>query len=453
MNRNFLSFEWFPFLTSVILHSRIIWSIRLRWLAIFCYFTATWVAKFQLDLDFPYEEIWWLLGVLGIINIIFYAVYKLARDLTFSGELIILQIHIFCDLIFLMPILHYSGGFENPVYIFYVFHVVMSSIIFPGLIPLFIATLVVILFGSLIYLEYNGIIPHYCVFNTAIHENKTLIYLIFFVFVITVYVSMYICTSFMQIYRNIKRQIDEQNRKLVEIDRQKSQFFRLTSHELKSPIIAIKTAIDGVVKRFSGQIDKRGINLLQRASSRAEQMLNILRELLDLSRNRLAVLKTEGNDFDVVGLLRQTLQEEYDSAEAKGLKMEIDLLPREVMLRGEMNDFKKVFTNIFGNAVHYTPKGGIITVRAKTDKDLLVIYFEDTGIGIDQVDQKKIFEEFFRAENARKMVNFGTGLGLSLSKQIIENHGGKIAVWSELERGSTFVITLPVKTGGTEIEN
>ena len=453
MKINFFSFSWFPFLTTVILHQRVTWSIRLRWLALVSFLSATLIIKYTLKLVLPYEKIWSLLAALALINIVYYLISKRLKEFSFVAELLILHIHIIVDLIFLTLILHYSGGLENPIYLFYVLHVVISSIIFHGLIPIVFATFVVFLFSSLIYLEYNEIIPHYSLFSSGIHEIPVAIYLHLIVFTITVYVIAYICTTFMQIYRNIKRQIDEQNRKLVEIDRQKSQFFRLTSHELKSPIIAIKTAIDGVIKSFNKQIDNRVINLLERISSRAGQMLDILTELIDLSRNRLAVLKTEIQDFDVIGLLRRILEEEYDSVEAKNLELKIDLLPREVMIEGELNDFKKVFTNILGNAIHYTPKGGKITVRAKTDHDLLVIYFEDTGIGIDREDQKKIFDEFFRAENARRMVNFGTGLGLSLSKQIIENHGGKIAVWSELEHGSTFVITLPVKTGGTGSEN
>ena len=149
---NILSFEWFPFLTKGILHSRISWSIRLRWLAVSGYFLATLVAQFVLELNIPYETIWALLGVLALINLVDYAILKLVKEFTFSGELIFLQIHILFDLVFLAVILHFSGGIENPVFLFFVFHVVISSIIFPGMIPGFVATFVVILLSVLVYL-------------------------------------------------------------------------------------------------------------------------------------------------------------------------------------------------------------------------------------------------------------------------------------------------------------
>lgn len=440
MKINLFSFEWFPFLTAVILHDRISWSIRLRWLAVIGFFSATLVSKYSLGLVVPYEIIWLLLAGLALINFIYYLIAKLFKEFTFISELIVLHVHIFFDLLFLTFIVHFSGGIENPIFLFYAFHVVISSIIFPGLIPLFFTTLVVLLFGSLIYLEYSGIIPHYNLFHTALHKNIIAISLIYFVFIVTVYVTAYICSTFMQIYRDIKKKIDLQNQ-------QKTQFFHFTSHELKSPIIAIKSSLDGIIKNYAGQIDERGLNVLVRASKRSGQMIEILKELLELSKNRGLTKKEEGQLYDLNEILREVVNQDLAQAEAKNISVRCAISDQPAYMLGIRDDIKRVFVNLLSNAIRYTADDGRIDVSSHQEDGKLIISFNDTGIGILEKDLPNIFTEFYRSENAKKVVSFGTGLGLSLVKQIVENYQGTIEVSSQENQGSKFTLTLPLYLG------
>ncbi len=449
-NPKSFSFEWFPFLTKAILYRRISWSIHLRWLAVSGYFLATVIAKNVLDLEIPYDVIWILLASLAIINLIYYAVLKLVREFTFTGELVFLQIHILVDLIYLTVILHFSGGIENPVFFFNVFHVVISSIIFPGLIPLFVATFVVVLLSLVTFLEFNGIIPHYCIFQTGIYDNKMLIYLTLIVFTISVYVTTYICTTFMHIFRDIKRQIDAQNRKLTDMDKQKTQFFLFSSHELKSPIIAIKTSIDGFIQNFSEQVDVRGLNLLQRASLRSQQMLNIIKEMIDLSRNRIDLVTAEMENIAVLDVLRSVIEQERIHAESNHQRMIVNIPDDAICVRGEEEDFRKVFSNLLINAIRYTSEKGKIEVNAHHDGQNLWISIKDNGIGIPEKDIENVFNEFYRSENAKRLITFGTGLGLSLVRQIIRNYQGEITVQSEVDKGTTFTVRLPLNCTGGE---
>ncbi len=442
---NLFSFEWFPFFTSVILHQRIAWSIRLRFVAVIGFLVATLVAKFVFHLAIPYEILWYLLGILALINLIYIAVYLGLKKLTFQGELIVLHFHMIIDLILLTLVLHYSGGMENPVYLFYVFHVVLASIIFPGLIPLVFATFVILLFGTLIYLEYSGLIPHYSIFNSGIYRNEIAIYVVMAVFIATVYVTAYICTTFMQIYRNIKRQIDIQNQQLIELDKQKTQFFRFTSHELKSPIVAVKTSLDSFIKNYGTQIDSRGLDLVARASLRAGQMLDIIRELLELSHDRSLIESGIHEPIDLLQILAEVVQQEKPQADEKNIAVYLDLIKAQLMIEGDVNDFKKIFINLFSNAINYTPPGGWIKIHTQLLGNILAIHFEDTGIGINEEDLPKIFNEFFRAENAKRAAQLGTGLGLSLVKRKVENYHGEIEVISKINQGSTFTVKFPVK--------
>jgi len=443
---NLFSFEWFPFLTSVILHQRIAWSIRLRFIAVLGFLLATFVARYFLNIVVPYETLWYLLGILTLINLIYIGVYLGLKNLTFQGELMVLHFHMLIDLIFLTMILHYSGGMENPVYLFYVFHVVLASIVFPGLIPLVFATFVVVLFGALIYLEYNRLIEHYSIFGSAIYRNEIAAYVVMTVFTATVYVTAYICTTFMQIYRNIKRQIDAQNQQLIELDKQKTQFFRFTSHELKSPIVAVKTSLDGFIKNFGSQVDPRGLNLVERASLRAGQMLDIIRELLELSRDRSLIESGGQDEIDLNQLLSEVIQQERPQAEEKNIQIAADLVGQLLLIQGDSNDFKKIFLNLLSNAINYTPDGGTIRISAYREDSFITIQFRDSGIGIAEQDLPKIFNEFYRAENAKKMAQLGTGLGLTLVKLKVENYQGKIEVQSKLNQGTTFIIKFPVRT-------
>lgn len=439
---NKFSIENFPFLNISILSSRVYWSITLRWLAVSGYFLATLVVKYGFDLQLPYKEIWLILGLLAVINGIYLLIFKIFKGFSFRVEIISLQFHIIIDLIFLTALIHYSGGVENPIYLFYAFHVVLSSIIFPGRAPIVITTLVVILFSSLIYLEYKGILCHYYIFSTDLHFNQLLIYIVLVVFTITVYVTMYICMSFMYIFREAKIQIDRQNLQLIEVDKQKSQFYRFTSHELKSPVIAIKSSVDGVIKNFSDQLDDRANDLLQRASKRSDQMLEIIRELLELSKNRSRAVR-DREIIEINQLIPELIEQQEAQAEEKTINLEVDLSEEELLVYGHPDSFKEIFQNLFSNALRYTKENGIIKIVTRDLGDKIEISIKDTGIGITEDDIPKVFDEFFRSENAKKEVKIGTGLGLSIVKQIVENYGGKIKVQSTLGEGTRFSIIFP----------
>jgi len=436
--------EHFPFLNANLLKTKLSWSIRLRWLAASGYLFATIIAKYTFNLPIPYENILIILGLLYLANIVYYTFHKVVKEFSFRSELIFLSIHIVLDLVLLMFLLHYSGGIENPIFFFYLFHVVMSSIIFPKFITYILSTFVNLLFLGLIYLEYSGAVKHYSIFQSGLHDNIIYIGVTFIVFVITVYVLTYICNTFMDMYRSVKQELDDTNQQLVEADRQKTQFFRFTSHELKSPIITIKSLIDGIIKNYSGKLDERGKNVLHRASIRAEQMLQIIKELLILTQKRNILKKQEGELINFQDILNEVVEQEATIADEKRIGLITSFQCENKSFKAEKEDIQKVFINLVNNAFRYTDEGGIVSVACKKFKDKIQISVTDSGIGIPKDDQNKIFDEFYRSENAKKHINFGTGLGLSLVKQIVENYHGMIGVESEKGKGTTFNVFFPV---------
>ena len=436
-----------PFLTADLLQARIAWSIRFRWLAIAGFYIATIIINYIYNLPIPYNKVWYVLDALIILNIFYFIISKIFKRFLLQRELFFLFIHAFFDLISLTAIVHLTGGMENPIYLFYVFHVVISSIVFPGRIPFFIATFVVFLFGSLIYMECMEIIVHYSIFNIEIHRNDLAVFVTFAVFTTTVYVSTYICRTFMVIYRNMKRQVDEQNNQLIESDKQKTQFYQYTSHELKSPIISIKTTIDGVAKIYKDQLDEKALRLIERASNRCTQMLNIIKELLIITQSRSYTDPKQNETVYINEIINKSIQSEKNIAKASGIKINLDLATENPVLYAKKNDIIKIIDNLISNAIRYNKENGTIFITTKIINDELLIKIRDTGIGIPENEISNIFAEFYRTENARKKVSYGTGLGLSLIKQFVENYNGIIYVESEIDVGTTFSVKFPIHKG------
>jgi len=435
--------EKFPFLNTNMLYSRLQWSIRLRWLAIAGFFGVSLILRSLFKPDLPYNNIWFLLAMLGLINLIYIAQIKFSKELGFREEIAFLHLHIIIDVIILTFLIHFSGGVENPMYFFYIFHIVLSSILFHPKKAFSFTTFIVFLFLGAIVLEYFKILPHYSLFDINIYQKKLALVLIILVFTVSMYTTTYICTTFMQIYRQSKRIINEQYTQLLKQEKEKAQFFRYASHELKSPIIAIKTSLDVILKTYKERLPSEALGLIERAVKRAGQMLSIIQELLQLTRAGDAIPVDEKNLLDVSDILVQVIEAEQTLASSKNILLEKRISASSVQLWGREEDFKAIFQNLIGNAVRYTPEGGRVTVILEKEANDIIFIVEDTGIGIDESDLKNIFKEFYRSENARQMVNYGTGLGLSLVKQLLDRYNGTIKVSSRLGRGTQFYIKIP----------
>lgn len=443
IGKNLFLAEHFPLLNKVILKSRIAWSIHLRWMAVAVFSLTIILSKYTFELDLQYASILKVLISLAGINLTYYIIFKLVKEFTFLAEMIFLTIHIIVDLLILTALINLTGGMENPLYLFYLIHVILASIILPRRLPYVVATFVVLLFSSLLFFEHIGIVKYHSIFDTIRTKNEMYNYLVFTIFTITIYICTYITTTFMKFFRTSKIEIDILNKKLIKADQEKTVFFRYASHELKSPIVAVKSAIDGVINICKGMDNPKAYNIMQRASSRASQMLDIINELLELSRNREFKPFTSNEQIDIYAQLKEAINNEIDQANARGIELLFDIDDSKPVLSGRQMDFEKVFSNLISNAIRYNVENGKINVMSKCENSNIIIKISDTGIGIPKKDQSKVFSEFYRSENAKQHISFGTGLGLSLVKQIIENYHGTIKVDSEAGKGTTFTIRLP----------
>jgi len=452
IGKNLFLAEHFPLLNKVILKSRIAWSIHLRWVAVAVFSLTFILAKYSFELDLLYAPILKLLISLAVTNLVYYIIFKLVKEFSFLAEMIFLTIHIIVDLLFLTALINLSGGLETPLYLFYLIHIILASTILPRKIPYIVTTFVVILFSSMLFFEYTGLIKHHSIFETTRIKSEMYNYLVFIIFTITTFICTYITTTFMKVFRTSKMEIDILNKKLIKADQEKTIFFRYASHELKSPIVAVKSAIDGVINICKSMTNPKPLDIMQRASRRASQMLDIINELLELSHSREFKPYASTDQIDINAQIKECINNEVDEANARGISIKFNKDNSRPVLIGRKIDFEKVFSNLISNAIRYNSEKGKVIINSRSDQDQLTISVSDTGIGIPKNDESKIFSEFYRSENAKKHISFGTGLGLSLVKQIIDNYNGIIKVESELDKGTTFTIVLPMSKGKKDFQ-
>lgn len=443
IGKNLFLAEQYPFLNKVVLLGRIGWFINLRWIAVITFFIALITLKHLFEINLPYYQIFNVLVALSLFNLMSFIIFRWVKNFSFRAEFLFLTIQIFVDLFILTVLLNLTGGIRNPLYLFYLFHVILSSIILHKNSPYIIATTVVLLFASLIYLDESGIGQYQEFFISQSKSVQFYPLLVLIIFSISIFICTYITTTFMKIFRSSNHELESLNKKLIQADKLKSDFFKFTSHELKSPIVAVKSAIDGVLKIESSNISAVPLDILNRASARASQMLKILNELLELNKNTRLLYKESIQEININSILKECISNEMMRIKEKEINVKTDFEEPKVIVKCNEEDIRILTSNLISNAVNYTPLNGIITVSTKISTQGASFKVEDTGIGIPKDDIHKIYSEFYRSENAKKFVNFGTGLGLSIVKQIIDNYNGTIDIQSEVNKGTIFTVYLP----------
>ncbi|MBI3159718.1 MAG: GAF domain-containing protein [Chloroflexi bacterium] len=225
---------------------------------------------------------------------------------------------------------------------------------------------------------------------------------------------------------------------LKEIDRLKSDFVNTVSHDLRSPLTAILGYVE-LVGRV-GPVNEQQAEFIQRAIASVKNITELITDLLHLGRVELGL-----DEFETVALLpiiRGTLEGFQPLAHEKSQSLKLDILGNLPVVEGNPVRLRQVLDNLVGNAIKYTPAGGTVDIRAEVQEGQVILRVSDTGVGIPPEEQSRVFERFYRATNVPRETP-GTGLGLAITKQIVENHGGRIWVESA-STGTTFTVVLPV---------
>lgn len=233
------------------------------------------------------------------------------------------------------------------------------------------------------------------------------------------------------------------NEKLQELDRLKSVFVSIVSHELRTPMTSIKGYIENMLDGLTGSLSERQAYYLGRVKYNVERLTRMINDLLDLSRIEAGRLELTLTHLPVLELLPEVVESLQSVAQAKSVWLEYSHAGRAVTILGDRDKLHQILTNLIQNAVKFTPRDGHIRVLTKaTDAGFVEFCVADTGCGISPEEQPKIFERFYRGESIQ-VEQRGAGLGLAITKSLVEMHGGKIWVESTPGHGSRFYFTIP----------
>lgn len=256
--------------------------------------------------------------------------------------------------------------------------------------------------------------------------------------------------------RGVKREIEQRERierlaqdlekanvRLKELDHLKSDFLSFASHQIRSPLTAIKGYTSLILEGDFGKINQKAMKAIQTIDTSAQSLIVIVNEFLDISRIEQGRMKYEFITFDVTELVKTIVAELRPTVEGKGLKFTFSSDAKPYMTHADKGKIKQVLGNIIDNALKYTPAGSIDVSVASPESGKIQIIIKDTGIGIDADTIPTLFSKFSRAKDAHKTNVSGTGLGLYVARTMLEAQKGTIRVQSDGKgKGSQFIIEL-----------
>ena len=238
-------------------------------------------------------------------------------------------------------------------------------------------------------------------------------------------------------------ELAEANAKLRELSEMKEEFLALTTHDLRSPL----TVISGVINFFTsgrlGELTAEQKNMVSMMERNTQNLIELVNDLLDASKLESGTLKLDLSPLDLRDLTDELREAMQPLARDKEITLE-ERLPEDLpQLSADRNKLRRVLVNLVSNAIKFTPRGGRVELRAEAQDGLVRVSVTDTGVGIPPEDLERLFDKYEQARSRATRSEKGTGLGLYITRQIVELHGGQINVQSEVGRGSTFSFTVP----------
>ncbi len=231
---------------------------------------------------------------------------------------------------------------------------------------------------------------------------------------------------------------------LQRANRERAQFVRMVTHELRSPVTSAQSLMRVLLRDLAGELTERQRDLLARVENRLDLLLALINDLLALAAEKAADLHEPLSPLPLQPVIREAVERQTPQAGEKGVILHCDLPDRLATVYATEDGLARIFDNLIGNAVKYTPSEGSVTVSAQMESGSIRITIADTGIGILPEDLARLREGFFRASNARQAGIPGTGLGLAIVRQLVERFGGLLSIQSTVGAGTTVAVTLPL---------
>jgi len=240
----------------------------------------------------------------------------------------------------------------------------------------------------------------------------------------------------------LEDRIQERTAELVAANRHKSEFLANMSHELRTPLTAVIGFSEMLLRKVFGGLTEKQAEYLRDIRGSGHHLLALIDDILDLSKIEAGRIELVAAPFDLRGAIDQAVILVRERAGRRRIRLSAAVAAEIGEWSGDVRKVKQVLINLLTNAVKFTPEGGSVTVGASLQSGIVVISVRDTGIGIPAEERESIFDAFRQARSDGRPQE-GTGLGLTLARRLVELHGGRLWVESEVGSGSTFTFTLP----------
>lgn len=437
---------------------RNLWFIRLRYLVVLILIGFLLIGEYLLYLNFTKQQIIAILLITVSILLYNIIIHKSRKYVGTTSErfnaLHLSLIQMILDLIALMILVYFTGLIESPLYLFFIFHMIIGSLVLPGYIVYIAAGFVSCTFALLAFLQrYNYLQSHSISGLFLGNRPHTLTYDILFVsiFAMMLFISVYIANKIShQLYKR-EQQLRSSLKRLNEAEITKQKYTIGIVHEIKTPITAVHSILELIKNGYVGPISETVAQKIDRAELRTVEALQLIKNILNISKVRLLEIRLN-DQIDLSGFISNILDSFNETVSEKSVQL-IFIDKRTVVkpIKSDKILLEMVFSNVVANAIKYVESNGRIEVLIDDRNDKF--YFEvcDSGIGIPQKDIDKIFEQFYRASNINKMIHEGSGMGLAIVKEIVEKLGGEIKVASpsrlaqEGKPGTSFEILIPYR--------
>jgi len=242
-----------------------------------------------------------------------------------------------------------------------------------------------------------------------------------------------------------KKELEETNRKLIELDRLKSRFFANISHELRTPLTLLLSPLETLMNRFDRSFDEGAREMLATMHANGLRLLKLINDLLDLIRLEAGRMDIKNEPLEVTDFIKGLASAVRQVAEDKRIKLEIHVEAQLKAVLADRDKLEKILLNLLFNALKFTPVDGRVWLRAEKQGDDFVLIVGDTGVGIAENNLPFVFDRFWQADSSSKRKFQGVGIGLALVKELTEMMSGTVAVQSQTGKGATFTVRLPYK--------
>lgn len=438
---------------------RNLWLIKLRYGAVLMLFVFIVSSEFLLGIKFTHTQLV-ALTLINCIILVYNGILQGVRiflkcDPFKFNPLHFSLVQMLLDLTALMLVVYYTGGIETPMFMLFVFHMIIGSLILPGTVIYTIAFSVIFVFYGIVFGEYDNLISHHAVIGllqTPLYNNFKFIVAYSTIFGFVILMSVVLANKIAnQLYR-MEQELVESLDQLKAAQVEKQKYVMGVVHEIKTPLVALHSYLDIVLQGFLGPVNEKILNKLLRARARSSEAIQLTDDVLKVSKLRL-LDEIKKEEVKIRDILSSVLQKQRVNIERKKVKLHFkDNRKVRTKILGDRFLLEIAFSNLISNALKYIGDEGVVEIILDEKEKGIQLEVCDNGIGIPEKDLEKIFNDFYRASNIKSKGYEGSGMGLSIIKHIVERHGGTVEVQSpsrlasENKPGTSFIVFLPLES-------